>query len=66
MVRAINKKNQGEDEEGDLERDPFDKFFSRAMESFILHIAEDPQAKESVIAAFGDNKTFFEASRRLC
>ena len=42
MVRAINKKNQGEGEEGDLERDPFDKSFSRAMEAFILHIAEDP------------------------
>ena len=58
MVRGINKDNEVDDE--DLEEDPFDKSFSTAMKHFILHIAEDSQAKESVIAAFGDNKTFLK------
>ena len=49
-----------ENGEKELEKDPFEKSFSKAMESFILHIAEDPQAKESVVAAFGDNKTFLK------
>ena len=39
MVRGINKDNEVDDE--DLEKDPFDKSFSTAMEHFILHIAED-------------------------
>ena len=30
------------------------------MEAFILHIAEDPQAKESVVAAVGGNKPFLK------
>ena len=58
MVRGINKDNEVDDE--DLEKDPFDKSFSLAKDNFILHIAEDPQAKESVVTAFGDNKTFLK------
>ena len=58
MVRGINKDN--EVDKDDLEQDPFDKSFSDAMEHFILHIAEDPQARESVITTFGDNKTFLK------
>ena len=60
MVRGINEDN-GVDEDN-LENDPFNNSFSEAMEAFILHIAEDEQARESVIAAFGDNKTFLKPS----
>ena len=58
MVRGINEDN-GVDEDN-LENDPFNNSFSEAMEAFICHIAEDEQARESVIAAFGDNKTFLK------
>ena len=67
MVREINEEQDDveeeedeEEEEKDPERDPFEGSFSEAMDRFVLHIAEDPHAKESVIAAFGDNKTFLK------
>ena len=45
-------------EEGTTETDPFKGSFSNAITAFIEQIVEDPQAKESTLAAFGDGRSF--------
>ena len=58
MIRGVNSKagKTGDD----LDADPYGGDFKEAFNSFILHAVEDPQAKESIIAAFGDGKTFLK------
>ena len=58
MVRNINSKDGKKG--AALVSDPFDGDFDKAFKAFILHVVEDPEAKESVIAAFGDGKTFLK------
>ena len=38
--------------------DPFNGVYANAIRAFIARIVEDPQAKESTLAAFGDGKSF--------
>ena len=38
--------------------DPFKGVYADAIRAFIARIVEDPQAKESTLAAFGDGKSF--------
>ena len=51
----LNDKNL--DEGTDL-TDPFAGNFEAAIKAFIATIVEDPQAKESTLAAFGDGRSF--------
>ena len=53
----VNDKNL--DEETDL-TDPFAGNFETAIKAFIATIVEDPQAKESTLAAFGDGRSFIK------
>ena len=41
-----------------LDTDPFAGNFDNAIEAFIARVVEDPQAKESTLAAFEDGKSF--------
>jgi len=38
--------------------DPYGGDFAKAMTAFVARIVEDPQAKDSTLAAFGDGKSF--------
>ena len=51
----LNDKNL--DDGTDL-TDPFKGDFNEAISAFIAKIVEDPQAKESTLAAFGDGQSF--------
>ena len=43
---------------GTDEMDPFEADFTKAVTAFIARIVEDPQAKDSTLAAFGDGRSF--------
>ena len=45
-------------EAGTDEMNPFEGDFSKAITAFISRIVEDPQAKDSTLAAFGDGRSF--------
>ena len=43
-----------------LDTDPFAGNFDNEIELFIVRVVEDPQAKESTLAAFGDGRSFIK------
>ena len=55
----LNDKNL--DDETDL-TDPYEGNFNEAISAFIAKVVEDPQAKESTLAAFRDGRSFVKPS----